>query len=45
VSTSALAPVVGDTVNMSLDPNLSVVMPALGSSCELARPGMLGGVG
>ena len=46
VSTSAPAPVVGETVTVSLDPDLSVVMPALGvSTSDLARPGTLGGVG
>jgi ABC-type sulfate/molybdate transport systems ATPase subunit len=46
VSTSAPAPVAGETVTVSLDPELSVVMPALGVSApDLARPGTLGGVG
>jgi ABC-type Fe3+/spermidine/putrescine transport system ATPase subunit len=46
VSTSAPAPVAGDAVTVSLDPDLSVVMPALGvAAADLARPGSLGGVG
>ena len=46
VSTSAPAPVAGDAVTVSLDPDLSVVMPTLGvAAADLARPGTLGGVG
>jgi hypothetical protein len=38
--------VAGDAVTVSLDADLSVVMPALGvAAADLARPGTLGGVG